>query len=160
LAAYNRLSVKDENTLYFIYDSEDESKGSLYLGARLIGSVGGSGGVSNLSELSDVLVSSANTGDFLVLNSDGKWASVSASEVAQTILNTGNNFVTIDENEFKFNTVNGKLELKGYNEASVGMIPIKSNLGLTWQAAPVDLSSRVETLEGAMLTAQGDISNI
>jgi len=98
--AYNRLSQKDENTLYFIYDTEDNSKGTLYLGTRLIGSVGGSGGVSNLSELSDVIVSNANTGDFLVLNSEGKWTSVSASEVAQAILSAGGNFVTVDENEF------------------------------------------------------------
>jgi hypothetical protein len=35
-----------------------------------------------------------------VLNSEGKWTSTSASNVAQAILETGGNFVSIDEAEF------------------------------------------------------------
>ena len=150
LTAYNRLSQKDENTLYFIYDAEDNSKGSLYLGARLIGSVGGSGGVNNLSELSDVIVSGASTGDFLVLNSEGKWTSASASDVAQAILSAGGNFVTIDENEFQFNSVSGNLELKGYSSATTGFVPVKSTTGIAWMSMPPDLSSSVGSLESAL----------
>ena len=160
LTAYNRLSIKDENTLYFIYDANDDSQGTLYLGSRLIGSVGGSGGVNNLSELSDVIISSAQTGDFLVLNSEGKWTSTSASDVAQAILESGGNFISIDENEFQLNAVDGSLELKGFANAAAGMIPVKSNLGLTWQAAPIDLSSRVSDLETGLQSAESDISNL
>ncbi len=162
LTAYNRLSVKDENTLYFIYDAVDETKGTLYLGSRLIGSVGGQGGVNNLSELSDVLISAANTGDFLVLNSEGKWTSISAANVAQTILEAGGNFVDIDEQQFNFNSVNGKLELKGYATADVNTIPVKGVNGLSWQAMPstTELSTKVTNLETAMTQAQTDITNL
>lgn len=162
LIAYNRLSVKDENTLYFIYDAADETKGTLYLGSRLIGSVGGQGGVNNLSELSDVLVSAANTGDFLVLNSEGKWTSISAANVAQTILDAGGSFIDIDEQEFAFNSVNGKLELKGYAAANTNMIPVKGVNGLSWQAMPstTEISTRVTNLETAMTQAQTDITDL
>lgn len=160
LVAYNRLSQKDENTLYFIYDAEDETKGTLYLGARLIGSVGGSGGVNNLSELSDVLVSEARTGDFLVLNSEGKWVSTSASGVAEAILSAGGQLVTVDENEFSFNAVNGQLELKGYSNAAAGLVPTKGSTGINWITLPPDLSARVGNLETGLSAATTAISGI
>ena len=160
LTAYNRLAVKDENTLYFIYDAEDNTKGTLYLGTRLIGSVGGSGGVSNLSELADVIVSGANTGDFLVLNSEGKWTSISAANVAQAIVEAGGNFVDIDENQFQFNAVNGKLELKGYSSATNGLVPVKSSNGLSWAAMPPDLSTRVGDLENELNSVNTAVSAI
>ena len=160
LASYNRLAIKDADTLYFIYDADDETRGSLYLGDRLIGGVGGSGGVNNLSELSDVLISAAQTGDFLVLNSAGKWTSTSASDVAETILASGGNFVSIDEQEFQFNAIDGKLELKGYAEASTGMIPVKSATGIIWQSSPINLDTRVSNLESAMSQAQTDILDL
>ena len=161
LVAYNRLSQKDENTLYFIYDAEDETKGTLYLGARLIGSVGGSGGVNNLSELSDVLVSEARTGDFLVLNSEGKWTSTSASGVAEAILSAGGQFIEIDEDEFTLNPVNSnKLELKGYSTAATGLVPTKGSTGITWVSLPPDLSSRVGNLETSLNASTTAISQI
>jgi len=69
------------------------------LGSRLISANVGGSGVYSLSELSDVIVSEANTGDFLIKNSEGKWAAVSAETVAQTILELGSisNF-NINEN--------------------------------------------------------------
>ena len=160
LAAYNRLSIKDENTLYFIYDANDNEKGTLYLGSRLIGSIGGSSGVSNLSELSDVITTEAHTGDFLVLNSEGKWIATSASDVAQAILDTGGNFVHIDENEFQFNTVNGKLELKGYSSAATNMVPVKTSNGLSWATLPstVELSTRVGNLETELNNTQSNVT--
>lgn len=160
LASYNRLTVKDNDTLYFIYDAEDENRGTLYLGNRLIGNVGGESGITSLSDLSDVLVSSAQTGDFLVLNSEGKWTATSASNVAQTILESGGNFVQVDTAEFLLNSVNGQLELKGYAQASTGMMPIKSASGLIWQSAPTNLETRVGDLESAVEQTQTDISNI
>lgn len=162
LAAYNRLSIKDDNTLYFIYDANDNTKGTLYLGSRLIGNVGGDGSVTNLADLSDVLISSANTGDFLVLSSEGKWVPVSASDVAQTIIEAGGNFIDIDENQFSFNAVNGKLELKGYSTASNNMVPIKTSTGLSWQVMPstVELSTKVTNLEDALADTQEDVTSL
>ena len=158
LVAYNRLSQKDENTLYFVYTSSTATTGSLYLGDKLISNNVGGSGVNNLSELADVIVTGANTGDFLVLNSEGKWTSVSASGVAQAILNTGGNFVTIDENQFQFNAVNGQLELKGYSNATAGLVPVKGQNGLDWVSLPPDLSSDVGDLESSLQAANTAIS--
>ena len=159
IASYNRLAVKDENTLYFVYQDGDESKGKLYLVSRLIsGDVGA--GSTTLADLTDVIVDGADAGSFLVLNSDGDWVATSAADIAQTILEAGGNFVTVDENEFQFNSVNGKLEIKGYASASNGMIPVKSNSGIVWQTAPVDLSSRVGTLEGQVSSLESDFQSI
>lgn len=161
LASYNRLSQKDNDTLYFIYDAEDDSRGSLYLGNRLIGEVGGSGGVNNISELSDVLITAAQTGDFLTLNSEGKWINIAASDVANAILATGGSFISIDENEFQLNAVDGKLELKNYSAASAGMMPVKTATGLSWQTAPsTDLDTRVGTLESGLAQAQTDLQAV
>ena len=161
LASYNRLSQKDNDTLYFIYDANDDSRGSLYLGNRLIGEVGGSGGVDNLSELSDVLISAAQTGDFLTLNSEGKWINISAADVTQTILSTGGTFIEVDENEFQFNAVNGKLELKNYSAASLGMMPVKTATGLNWQTAPsADINIKVGSLETELSQVQTDLQAV
>ena len=61
--AYNNLLVKNDDTLYFVYE-EDKSTAKLYLGSKLIAGTASSeepGGsiVSslNLSELKDVLIS-------------------------------------------------------------------------------------------------------
>ena len=114
IASYQQLTRKDENTLYFVYSNDDQTTGKLYLGSRLISNnIGGSGGATSLAELSDVLISEVGASNFLVSNSAGNWIAVSAADVAQTILAAGGNFVTIDENEFQFNSVDGKLELKG-----------------------------------------------
>lgn len=159
VAAYNRLAVKDDNTLYFVYQDGNESRGKLYLGSRLIsGDVGA--GSTTLADLTDVIVDGAEAGSFLVLNSDGDWVATSASDIAQTILEAGGNFVSIDENEFQFNSVSGKLEIKGFTNASTGMMPVKGNNGIEWQAAPIDLSSRVGTLEDKVSDLESDFSEI
>ena len=81
VAAYNRLAVKDDNTLYFVYQDGNESRGKLYLGSRLIsGDVGA--GSTTLADLTDVIVDGAEAGSFLVLNSDGDWVATSASDIA------------------------------------------------------------------------------
>lgn len=161
LASYNRLSRKDADTLYFIYDENDESKGRLYLGTRLIGNIGGTSGITNLSELADVIATEAQTGDFLVLNSEGKWTAVAAADVAQTIINAGGNFVSIDNKEFQFNSVNGALELKGYNQAVTGMVPVKGDTGIFWQTVPsIDLGAKVDSLEDSLEVVQSDVENL
>lgn len=160
LVAYNRLAQKDENTLYFVYESVNSTTGSLYLGDKLISNNVGGSGVNNLSELSDVIINGANTGDFLVLNSEGKWTSISAADVAQTILSAGGNFVSIDENQFQFNAVNGKLELKGYANANAGLVPIKSTTGIAWTSLPPDLSTQVGTLSDNLNSVNTAIASI
>lgn len=160
IASYNNLRSKDSNTLYFVYENNDDSKGKLYLGTRLISGAVGEGTATSLSELTDVITTGANTGSFLVLNSEGKWTAVEAADVAEAIMSSGGNFVSVDENEFAFNAVNGKLEIKGYADAAEGMIPVKGSTGLVWQAAPTQLDSRVGNLETAVTAIQTDLQAV
>ena len=160
IASYERLTRKDDNTLYFVYTDDDQTTGKLYLGSRLISSnVGGSSSIS-LNDLNDVIISEVGASNFLVSNSEGNWITVPASEVAQLILESNGNFVTIDENEFSFSSVDGKLELKGYTTADSGMTPVKGELGLNWVAMPPDLSSTVENLSSQITTLENGLSAI
>ena len=160
IQAYEHLIKKDDNTLYFIYDNEDQTKGKLYLGTRLISSNVGSNSDISLADLTDTLITSVNAGDFLIANSEGKWIPVSAADVAQTIIEANGNFVSIDENEFNFNSVNGQLELKGFNAASTGMIPVKENNNLNWVSLPPDLTTSVGNLETEVSQLKLDFQDI
>lgn len=146
ITTYNKLRNKDENTLYFVHPDNDDTKGSLYLGSRLItGDIGTS--VSSMADLTDVITNNASTGSFLVLNSDNKWISASIEEVVSLIVESGIDTFSVDEQEFQFHAVNRQLELKGYSTALTGMAPVKTETGLSWQYMPTDLSSQVGRLE-------------
>jgi hypothetical protein len=58
--AYNNLLLKNDDTLYFVYET-DSNTGKLYLGSKLIAGVsgenGGGDGTLKLSALKDVLIS-------------------------------------------------------------------------------------------------------
>lgn len=87
-AAYDLLKSQgklDENTLYFIYDETNNSAGSLYMGERII-----SGGditftSASLDQLSDVIVTNAETNSFLVKNEDGNWVAKTLEDVVALI---------------------------------------------------------------------------
>lgn len=84
LAAYQALTNPDKDTLYFIYDKEGSSVGSLYMGDKLI-----SGGDTNftsasLDELADVIVAGAETHSFLIKDGDN-WVAKTPNEVALLI---------------------------------------------------------------------------
>lgn len=145
--SYNRLSTKDNDTLYFVYENNDDSKGKLYLGNRLISSVGEGDLVTSLADLTDVIINEAPAGSFLVKNSSGKWVATSAQEIAEIILTAGNSIVKIDENEFHFNAVDGNLELRGFSNATSGMVPVKGDNKLLWTSLPPNLSSEVTNLQ-------------
>lgn len=160
IGQYNRLAVKDPNTLYFIYESTTATTGSLYLGNKLISdNVGGSDEVT-LASLTDVITTSANAGDFLVLNSEGKWVATSATDVAASILEAGGNFIEIDNKEFEFNAINGQLEIKGYSSAADGLIPTKSSTGISWISMPPDLSTTVGNLQESIAASSQVISSL
>lgn len=94
LAAYNILIEKnliDDNTLYFIYSDKNSNVGSLYMGNKLI-----SGGeintvTSSLNDLTDVVVSGAETNSFLVKDQNNNWIAKTAQDVAKLIQNYLNN---------------------------------------------------------------------
>ena len=88
-AAYEALKAAgslDHNTLYFIYDENNDSNGSLYMGYRFIsGSGSSSSGALNLNDLADVIVENAGTNSFLVKDSSGQWIAKTLSDVVDLI---------------------------------------------------------------------------
>ncbi len=86
-AAYDQLKANgqlDENTLYFIYDEANKAAGSLYMGERII-----SGGditftSASLDELSDVIVTNAETNSFLVKEGNN-WVAKTLEDVVALI---------------------------------------------------------------------------
>lgn len=85
-AAYQKAK-KDNDTLYFISESEESTTGVLYLGSKLIagGTVSGS---TTLEELEDVLLSAGIVdGSLLVYDGEKeKWVNKQTSEVLSTII--------------------------------------------------------------------------
>lgn len=87
-AAFDKIITKDKDTLYFIYDSEDQTKGSLYLGNKLIG--GGSGStttVTDINDLANVLISNVQDKQILVYDaSAGKWVNKTSEEIQVEVM--------------------------------------------------------------------------
>jgi hypothetical protein len=76
-AAYDKLSVKDADTIYFLSD-KDDVEGSLYLGSKLIaGPDNCIGGVSTLRQLTDVVISEGLDYEAILMfdPTDKKWHS-------------------------------------------------------------------------------------
>lgn len=82
-AAFDKIEIKDIDTLYFIYDSEDQTKGSLYLGNKLIG--GGNGStttVTDINDLANVLISNVQDKQILTYDaSTKKWVNKTPEEI-------------------------------------------------------------------------------
>lgn len=124
LKAYNsqvNRNLIDNNTLYFVYESAAATSGQLYLGKKLISGVGSGTSVTKLSELKDVIVTTAENGSFLVCNADGKWEATTLTDVASLIANQLQ--INVNTNTFEFVEVSGQnpeLNLLGFNSATNG----------------------------------------
>ena len=147
--AYNNLAVKNQDTLYFVYDGQDSTKAKLYLGERLLSGVGEGTGVTTLSELEDVLISGTpGAGSFLVY-SNGAWVNKSTKAVASMIAQESSLNIKIDTNQFKLDVVSGNLELFGFSNASAGAMAFKGTDGtLSWGTPKIisDISNELTTL--------------
>ncbi len=127
--AYKNLAVKNQDTLYFVYDSVDSTKAKLYLGDKLLSGVGEGTGVTSLAQLEEVLIEGVpSAGSFLVFK-DGKWVNQSVEAVAALIAAEKSLGFEVDEKVFKFDpAAEGavqKLELIGFSEAAAGSIAFK-----------------------------------
>lgn len=82
-AAFDKIEIKDIDTLYFIYDSEDQTKGSLYLGNKLIGGGNGSTAtVTDINDLANVLISNVQDKQILTYDaSTKKWVNKTPEEI-------------------------------------------------------------------------------
>lgn len=82
-ALYDKLLVKDSDTLYFVYETAEASKGKLYLGNKLIsGSSSNIEGTISLSDISDILLSeNLSDGNILVYDEvEKKWVNKTITE--------------------------------------------------------------------------------
>lgn len=82
-ALYDKLLVKDSDTLYFVYETAEAGKGKLYLGNRLIsGSSSNIEGTISLSDISDILLNeNLSDGNILVYDEvEKKWVNKTITE--------------------------------------------------------------------------------
>lgn len=86
--AFDKIITKDNDTLYFIYDSEDQTKGSLYLGDKLIGSGNGSAtAVTDINDLANVLISNVQDKQILAYDaSTKKWVNKTPAEIQVEVM--------------------------------------------------------------------------
>ena len=148
--AYNNLAVKNQDTLYFVYNGSDATTAKLYLGERLLSGVGEGTGVTSFKQLEDVLLvgDTPAAGSFLVYT-DGKWVNKSVSAVAAMIAAEQSLGIKINTNQFKFDVTTGNLELVGFSNAASNAIPFKGTDGtLTWGTPKIisDISNELNTL--------------
>ena len=86
--AYDKLKQAgrlNDYILYFIYDPEDASVGTLYMGSRLISGGDATVIASALKDLTDVVINESGENYFLVQNAKGKWVSTSLNNVVALI---------------------------------------------------------------------------
>ena len=147
--AYNNLAVKNQDTLYFVYNGSDSTTAKLYLGNRLLSCVGEGTGVTSLSALEDVLITGTPPAGSFLVYTDGKWVNKSVSAVASMIAAEQSLGIKINTNQFKFEPVSGNLELVGFSEAVSGAIAFKGTDGtLSWGTPKIisDISDNLNNL--------------
>lgn len=87
-AAYDALKAAgtlDSNTLYFIYNEENNSVGALYMGTRIISGGDITIASASLNDLADVIVDNAGTNAFLVKGDNNNWVAKSLEDVIALI---------------------------------------------------------------------------
>ena len=147
--AYNNLAVKNQDTLYFVYNGSDSTTAKLYLGNRLLSCIGEGTGVTSLSALEDVLITGAPAAGSFLVYTDGKWVNKSVSAVASMIAAEQSLGIKINTNQFKFDVATGNLELLGFSDAASGAIAFKGTDGtLSWGTPKIisDISDNLNNL--------------
>ena len=147
--AYNNLAVKNQDTLYFVYNGSDSTTAKLYLGNKLLSGIGEGTGVTSLSALEDVLITGTPPAGSFLVYTDGKWVNKSISAVASMIAAEQSLGIKININQFKFEPVSGNLELVGFSDAASGAIAFKGTDGtLSWGTPKIisDISDNLNNL--------------
>lgn len=145
-SVFDKLTTKDANTLYFIYESEDSVSGRLFLGDREILCDGHESAIAELKDLVDVDlpddISELLDGQVLTYDAiSGKWMAKDPSAIAE---------VLFDSNQFEANS-NGEWSLLGFANAPNGARLTKSANGkLVWDLPEggtyEDLAEQIEII--------------
>lgn len=123
--AFNALLNKASDTLYFVYDPDDSTVGSLYLGSRLIGGTG-SAASSSLGDLKDIILSTIKDKQILVFNTtSNSWENGTLSDI-----------LGVDETSI-IKATTGNLSLNGFTAAKVNTIAFKQEDNSLGWASPV-----------------------
>ena len=95
ISEFNALEKKDADTLYFVYE-EDQNVGQLYIGERLItNSINEEGLVDYLSELKDVDIAGVNNKNYLGYDANNqKWIPMELPQAIQTSIMSGASAIT------------------------------------------------------------------
>lgn len=147
--AYNNLAVKNQDTLYFVYNGSDSATAKLYLGNKLLSGIGEGTGVTSLSALEDVLITGTPPAGSFLVYTDGKWVNKSVSAVASMIAEEQGLKLKVNSNQFRFEPVSGNLELLGFSDAAPGAIAFKGTDGaLSWGTPKIisDISDNLNNL--------------
>ena len=147
--AYNNLAVKNQDTLYFVYNGSDSTTAKLYLGNKLLSGIGEGTGITSLSALEDVLITGTPAAGSFLVYTDGKWVNKSVSAVASMIAAEQSLGIKINTNQFKFDVATGNLELVGFSNAASEAIAFKGADGtLSWGTPKIisDISDNLNNL--------------
>lgn len=135
--AFNALLNKAADTLYFIYDPDDLTVGSLYLGSRLIGGTG-SAASSSLGDLKDIVLSTVKDKQILIFDtSSNSWKNGTISDI-----------LSVDEVSIVKSTT-GTLSLNGFAAATVNTIAIKQEDEKLGWATPTQLRDVLDVFSKA-----------
>lgn len=135
--AFNALLNKAADTLYFIYDPDDSTVGSLYLGSRLIGGTG-SAASSSLGDLKDIVLSTVKDKQILVFDaSSNSWKNGTISDIL------GVDAVSIVK------STTGTLSLNGFDAAAANTIAIKQEDKRLGWATPTQLREVLDVFSKA-----------
>ena len=148
--AYNNLAVKNQDTLYFVYNGSDSATAKLYLGNKLLSGIGEGTGVTSLSALEDVLITGTPPAGSFLVYTDGKWVNKSVSAVASMIAEEQGLKLKVNSKQFRFEPVSGNLELLGFFDAASGAIAFKGTDGtLSWGTPKIisDISDNLNNLK-------------
>lgn len=143
ISTYNNLSRKDPDTLYLVYENENSTSGSLYLGTKLISSVSGNVTATALSDLTDVNINGVlEDGMLLQYNAstgNGIWEAVPLSDIISSVSGSANISIAEALNEVD-------------NPKENDLVVIGQNLyiynGENWvQLTNTDLADKISNLE-------------
>lgn len=84
-SAYQNLSPKDPNTLYYVYE-QNANRGVLYLGDKLIS--GSLSTATSLSDLTDITLSAGITEGSLLIYDGSKWVNRPLADILEIIVGT------------------------------------------------------------------------
>lgn len=151
ISTYNNLQRKDPDTLYLVYESQNSENGLLYLGNKLISTIGNNTSIA-LSDLTDVAINGTlEDGMILQYNAhtagqvgeEAKWEAVSLASFIQNLPNANSSNISVEEAlENIENPNNNDIAIIGQD------VYIYSNTEQDWiQLTDSSLISRLSNLE-------------